>query len=60
MGERALDDVIVVEVLENGDFPQGGGGNAFIVGVDSDHLDCYQLVAFAVPSLVYATVGSFS
>ena len=60
MEVNGLDDVVVVEILEDCDFPQSGGRNALIVSVDSDDLDCHQLVTFGVLALVDTAICAFS
>ena len=58
-GEKhVLYDVFVLEFLQEADFPNSGGGDAFILCLETDFLQCDNLVCGDITSFVYNTVGT--
>jgi hypothetical protein len=54
------DDVLVLKLLQQGNFANGCGWNTFIFGVKADFLESNHLLAYAVASLVHNTIRSLS
>ena len=53
-------DVLVLQLLEQGNFTDGSGGNALVLGVEANFLEGNHLLAYAVSRLVHHTVRSLA
>ena len=52
------DNVFVSKFLEKTDFPNRRAGDAFILCLETDFLQCDNLVCSDITSFVYNTVGT--
>ena len=59
---RALvrDDVLVVDFPQQGDLPDGGAGQSFVLDLDQHLLDGHILIGLEIESLVDEAVGALA